>query len=146
MKNKIIYIIAGLAFLVLAYFAVSAFAKKQKEKKLLKGGLDASGTLDADGNEVIQNVSKKDIATELQNIKNTPVAEIAQQIWNAKGVFNDDEDAVYLALSRLKSRVTLTLLTDYFKGNYGTTLTNYLQSFLDQSEMGKVNEILKKLK
>lgn len=63
---------------------------------------------------------------------------IADSIYNAKGIFDDNEDAIYNAFKSIKAKTQLSQLSDVFKNKYGKDLYNYLTSFLDEEELGKV--------
>lgn len=107
-------------------------------------------TTDAAGKIVSKIKDKKTLAktktTIDQFISSGKMREIADLIYNSKGITNDDEDSVYTALAMINSKLELTTMADYFKKLYGTPLFTFLQSELNAEEMAKANEIVKKLK
>lgn len=66
-------------------------------------------------------------------------------IHNAKGLFNDDEDAVYSVFEKLKTKSQVSFLALRFNERYNASLKNYLKSFLNNSEMANVANIINKL-
>lgn len=73
----------------------------------------------------------------------------AKKIYNAKGLFNDDEDAVYGVFRSLQSKTQVSLVAKAFFATYGKDLKNYLQppnGFLNNDEWNNVINICSKLK
>ena len=64
---------------------------------------------------------------------------------NAKGVFNDDESAVYGVFQSLKTRSQVSFLAMVFFQQYGQSMLGFLQSFLNETEMTTVAKITNKL-
>lgn len=64
---------------------------------------------------------------------------------NAKGIFNDDEAAVYGVFQSLKTRSQVSFLAMVFFQQYGQSMLGFLQSFLNESEMTTVAKITNKL-
>jgi hypothetical protein len=71
---------------------------------------------------------------------------IAQTLYDAHGLFNDDEQAVYGALRQLSYKTQLSWVADVFYQQYQQDLYQYLRNFLDDSEMSIVNSIAANLK
>jgi hypothetical protein len=92
------------------------------------------------------------------------LSEIATDIYNAKGTFNDNESLTYSSLSRLKSLLELEIMNGFFfnffhamqllnplnlavdiaENNTGNVI-DYMNSYLNNSEMAKCYAILKAL-
>lgn len=73
----------------------------------------------------------------------------AKKLYNAKGVFNDNEADVYGVFRALQSKTQVSLIAKAFFGLYGKDLKNYLQpstGFLNESEWNEVVNIISKLK
>jgi hypothetical protein len=73
----------------------------------------------------------------------------AKKLYNAKGIFNDDEDTVYGVFRSLQSKTQVSLIAKAFFGLYAKDLKNYLQppnGFLSSSEWNQVVSITSKLK
>ncbi len=61
----------------------------------------------------------------------------AKMVYEAKGLFNDDEEAVYRAFAG-KTRPQVAAIYATFKSLYGLDLDAYLRSFMNTSEFEKV--------
>jgi hypothetical protein len=73
----------------------------------------------------------------------------AKKLYNAKGIFNDNEADVYGVFRALQSKTQVSLIAKAFFGLYGKDLKNYLQpstGFLNESEWNEVVNIISKLK
>lgn len=73
----------------------------------------------------------------------------AKKLYNAKGIFNDNEADVYGVFRALQSKTQVSLIAKAFFGLYGKDLKNYLQpstGFLNESEWNEVVSICSKLK
>jgi hypothetical protein len=68
----------------------------------------------------------------------------ANVIKNAKGWFDDDEDAVYSALRKIKNDLDYLNLEQAFQDVAQQDLVSYLRDFLSSSELGQCNTILAK--
>lgn len=67
------------------------------------------------------------------------------KLYNAYGIFNDNEAAVYGVFEALKTKSQVSWLSGKFFIKYGVSLKEYLRSFLNDSEMAKVASIINKL-
>lgn len=73
----------------------------------------------------------------------------AKKLYNAKGIFNDNEADVYGVFRALQSKTQVSLVARAFFRLYGQDLKNYLQpstGFLSSSEWNEVVNICSKLK
>jgi hypothetical protein len=73
----------------------------------------------------------------------------AKKLYNAKGIFNDNEADVYGVFRALQSKTQVSLIAKAFFSLYGKDLKNYLQpstGFLNDSEWNEVVSICSKLK
>lgn len=153
MKNflkdiSITEIILLLALLVGLGFLIKHFISAYQDAQNLKGEKKLAGDthLTKDGLSVtVKEVPKKDLQAVKKQLDNFDPKPIADMIYNAAGVFNDDEDAVYSAFSMLKSKAELSLLADYFQRLYKKSLFEYIQSFLNAEELSNVNDVVSKL-
>lgn len=66
-------------------------------------------------------------------------------LYNAKGIFNDDEAAVYGVFRALKCKTQISSLAKGFFDLYKTDLYGYLENFLNVNELGTIAEITNKL-
>lgn len=69
-----------------------------------------------------------------------------QNVYNAKGTFNDDEAAVYGAFNALHYKTQVSWMAYNFYKIYGKDLYGYLQGFLSTGEMAQIAAIVNKLK
>jgi hypothetical protein len=65
---------------------------------------------------------------------------IADQINDSYGYFNDDEDAVYSAFNKLKTKGDLSKLNDIFTNKYQKDILMFLNSFMNTQELQPVVE------
>lgn len=76
----------------------------------------------------------------------TPKIEaLAAQVKKSKGIFNDDETALYSVFRYLKTKTQVSQLAEVFERIYSRDLYSYLQSFLNESELSKVYNTIKNL-
>lgn len=66
-------------------------------------------------------------------------------LYNAKGYFNDDEEAVYGVFKQLSAKTQVSVLSDIFYQMYKKDLKAYLQSFMNQKEFGNVLAICERM-
>lgn len=86
--------------------------------------------------------------TPVYHLPNENLIQIAKDIYNAKGFFNDDETLTYSALSQLKSLFDLPDLNLWFKSksvSNGEDLFDYMNSYLNNKEMARCAKLLKAL-
>ena len=147
-KKLIITAIILVSIIILAIF-INRWIKKKKLEKLQQGSIDLGkqeGLSTGDDAKIISKISKVDLAAQKRIVDGTPVIELADAIYSAKSIYNDDEGLIYSTLGRLKSKASLSFLSNYFQSVYKISLIAYLQSFMSAEELGKVNNILKQLK
>jgi hypothetical protein len=63
---------------------------------------------------------------------------IADQINDANGFFNDDEDAIYSAFNKLRTKGDLSKLNDIFTNKYQKDILMFLNSFMNTQELQPV--------
>ena len=67
----------------------------------------------------------------------------ARQIYDAKGIFNDNESAVYdVIINKIRTRGDMYLLGQYFAMQHQGEIMQYLRSFLSAEEL---DPIIKKI-
>jgi hypothetical protein len=69
----------------------------------------------------------------------------AKIIYNAKGLFNDNEAAIYGVFRTLKTKTQVSSLSQGFFDMYKTDLYGFMENFLNLEELGKISEICNKL-
>lgn len=67
--------------------------------------------------------------------------DLMKQIYNAKGLFVDNEPAVYGAFKQLKYKTQVSWLADNFFKTYGKDIFGFLDSFLSDKELAVVTQI-----
>ena len=63
---------------------------------------------------------------------------VAKSIYNAKGVFNDDETALYSAIKKFKYKSQISQTADKFSKIYNKDLAYYLSTFLNSQELDRI--------
>jgi hypothetical protein len=64
-------------------------------------------------------------------------------ILNSKGLFNDDEDALYNIFTKLKSQFAISYVADQFGKQTNKNMFNYIKGFTNSEEQAKLYNILK---
>lgn len=70
-----------------------------------------------------------------QLLKSSTAIALCKQLWDAKGVFNDDEDSVYAVFKSLKYKSQISAVAAYFYQQYKKDLYTWLKGFLNQEEL-----------
>jgi hypothetical protein len=68
---------------------------------------------------------------------------IAKQIWNSKGLFNDNEEQLFDAFQKARNQAQISYIAGVFQRDYKRDLFSFLQSFLNEAEISKVYNIIK---
>ena len=71
---------------------------------------------------------------------------IAKVIYDAKGLFNDNEAAIYGAFQALTYKTQVSFLAEVFFNIYKQSLYGFLQNVLNTEELAQVATIVNKLK
>jgi hypothetical protein len=73
--------------------------------------------------------------------------QLAANVYNAGGVFNDDESAFYAVLQEAKTYANLSFIAYNFQNKYKQSLAEYYAYYLDApEEQQKIKTILQELK
>lgn len=80
-----------------------------------------------------------------QQLTSGEIIQLADKIYNAKGYFNDDENAVFSVFQTIPYQSIVGQLTVAFENKYKQSLINYL-SFLNTEEKAKIFDYVKKMK
>lgn len=79
-----------------------------------------------------------------KKLSNSEVQALAKKLYDAKGFFNDDEDAVYNVFQSIPYKSYICQLTVAFDSLYGKNLITYLD-FLSGDEKGKIFDYINKM-
>lgn len=133
--GMIIFAVIGLVILVLL-----STSKKKKEIKKIRDAV-AKGV--AESGEP----STRDILRGVGTLPayDEPAKKFAKQIYDAKGFWNDDEEAIYNALSG-KSIYQINTIDKMFQNKYGQDLEDFFKEILNEEERKKVNTIINSAK
>ncbi len=105
-------------------------------------GVKVEGTTDPWDSNFWKDMSRQ-IGGKVKILTVASANNLAKVLYDAKGVFNDDEDGVYAAIGALKSKTQLSYLSEVFLKNHKTGLKDYLKSFLSEDEeLPKVNTMV----
>lgn len=69
---------------------------------------------------------------------------LAEKIYNSKGVFNDDEDAIFGVFNSLNYQSQVSSLAGWFYKKYSYDLYSYIKSFFSESELQQLKNIIDK--
>lgn len=67
---------------------------------------------------------------------------LAKAVYDSKGWFNDDEDKLYGVFKSLKTKSQVSFLADVFYQKYRRDMISYISSFLNDSELYKLKNII----
>jgi hypothetical protein len=70
---------------------------------------------------------------------------LAKIIYDAKGIFNDDEAAVYGVFQQLSYKTQVSFLSEVFFTKYKVSLLGFIQNFFNEAELATVANIVNKL-
>jgi len=80
-----------------------------------------------------------------KKLSNAEVQDLAKKLYDAKGFFNDDENAVYSVFQSIPYKSYICQLTIAFESLYSKNLINYLD-FLSADEKSKIFDYIGKMK
>lgn len=80
-----------------------------------------------------------------KQLSSSEIIELTDKIYNAKGFFNDDENAVFSVFQTIPYQSIVGQLTVAFENKYKQSLINYL-SFLSTEEKAKIFDYVKKMR
>ena len=72
--------------------------------------------------------------------------QLADQIYDSFGIFNDDEEAIYGAIQSAGSIANLSLVSRMYQARHGDSLGAEIANSLNTEEMNKVIQIIKNFK
>jgi len=78
-------------------------------------------------------------------LKSAAALALASDLYKSKGLFNDNEDAVYSTLKRLQYKSQLSQLADVFYAQYKLDLATYLKSFMSEAEQARAFDLVAEL-
>jgi len=81
----------------------------------------------------------------IQLLTQTNVRQIVKDLYDSKGVFNDDEQKLYGTIKRFKFKSQVSQAADVFFTTYKKDLASYLSTFLNEAELGRVYNYLDNL-
>lgn len=132
----------------LAFMAGRHLAKKNALKKYIKGQIMDSATIEGNEKDL-----PKQIAFDLTAVPPAKITggfytaklakEQAKKIYDAWGVLNDDEDAIYLVYSLCKNQFQMQQIAIQYQGMYGVRLIDHIDSKFYDYEKKKLNDIIK---
>lgn len=130
-------------FTVIIYFIL----RKSKENRIndnanTKKVQDAFNTNSY--NQIFNNSTYKNLKEYLDKygITKEQIQKILENIYNAKGIINDDEDIVYSIFRQLPSIFMISIISKLFEEKYKTSLKLYLSTFLSEKELDVIHRII----
>jgi hypothetical protein len=92
------------------------------------------------------NVPKRSQSTtEIAGLSMAEIKEVAEDIYNAKGTFNDNEDTLYSAFRKIPTKFAAILVSIALKSYYtkDRDLISYVEDFTNTEEQSKIWDIIK---
>ena len=81
----------------------------------------------------------------IQLLTQTNVRQIVKDLYDSKGVFNDDEQKLYGTIKRFKFKSQVSQAADVFFKTYKKDLARYLSTFLNEQELQRIYNYLDQL-
>lgn len=150
----IIWGVVALGAVALISYLIIKNINANKEKKQTAGANELAGNKFLTGGGTSEQAVVDALRKKTQEQKNAlieaakqfPAWDVAGEIYDSHGVFDDDEENVYTQMAKLKTVYELFSLQNMFKLRYKKDLMSYLSSFLNTEELSKINTIIKNLK
>lgn len=122
--------------------------REQLEQSATMQDINKSNKLVTDLKKKAKENKQKGVSTE-QTVKNqypnkARYGKFVLDIKYAKGVVNDNEEAVFNVFRSLASQFEVSHFSTVYKQLTGTDLFTYLDSFLSKSELSEINDIVKR--
>ncbi len=137
---KLEILIGEIIFGVLVISTIVFFVRRYlKQKAIDEGASQVSDTL-ADAQ------NKPQTHKEAVDSHKFDYDRVAKLIYNAHSLLSDNENDVYSAFNMIKTKDQLKYLLLYFKKYMNYDMYEYLSSFLNEEELSKVYDIVKKIK
>lgn len=76
-------------------------------------------------------------------IPTSTLQNLARKIYEAKGKFNDDEQALYTSFKLCETQYQVSLMSFYFTYFYKTDMFTYIKSFTDTEEQAEIYNTIK---
>ncbi len=135
-------ILVGISFLIWSW--IKSNREKVEREKVSK--LFAMDIFTKDGAaHIVQKIPKPQLKTAQTKLNSIDVSDIGDLIEGAEGTFNDDEESVYDAFSNCKTQLGVASMASYFNRTYKKPLLNYIQSFMDNSDLARVYDTIMRL-
>lgn len=103
------------------------------KKRILKGA-----EIGKDRTNKIFNPNLSNKKTFVENINRA-----AFDVKNSKGIFNDNEDALYNVFQNMKNQVQISYLADTFQKLNNKDMASYIKGFTNEEERAKIFRIIK---
>ena len=71
---------------------------------------------------------------------------LVQELWDARGWYNDDEDAIYAVFRQMNYQTSLSSLSEAFLKEKNRDLLTWLKDFLSEDELKNISSIIAKYK
>ena len=81
---------------------------------------------------------KKWNATAQMKLSQEQYIDLAKQIYDSKGVFNDDEDKLYNVFRNITTQWQLSLLSSVFSYKYKKDMLEYIKGFTNAEELAPI--------
>lgn len=77
------------------------------------------------------------------NLWNLQLDKVVFDIRNSKGIFNDNETALYNKFQIMKSQFMISYVANLFQKSYNKDMFSYIQEFTNNDEQAKIYNIIK---
>ena len=154
---------AAIVLYKLAYFLGLIKSKQEKEQEKSATALETGASASTDKIDLkngslalspnyVSTIGKKILADFKKSGKKQPdlktfwgaysYRDLSKQLYDAKGVFNDDEDALFGVFRTLNTQFQISFLSNYFYKLYKKDLLSYILGFTNTEERAKLYDII----
>lgn len=146
LKNKL----AALLVITLLIIVITLYVRKknrEEQEALLFAALGDKSTATGTSEDLKEN---RAFDPGYYKAKKAPTLKMdytkaSKEIWDSKGTVKDNEELTLAVYGRLRSKLHASYLASVFQGKYKRNLYEYLESFMDQKYMDRLNAIIGKL-
>ena len=145
MEDKAIKTVEIVVGILIIYMVYKFFISIGQKLNIVDDEKDIAATslVEDKGNIFSPNYWKK---KKTNLLTTTSARALAKQLYDASGIFNDNEEAVYGVFRQLTYKTQVSWLSYIFYKQYGEDMLQYLKSFMSNDELSTLKQITDKLK
>lgn len=97
--------------------------------------------------ELTKKLGRKPTVTDMQvrSLSSSKMLTLTNEVLNAKGIVNDSEEEIYTVFKNFSTQFQVYYFSQFFKAKTNKDLIAFISDFLNNTELSKVYDIMKKL-